>query len=118
MPVSSITMPWCIERAKIIFEARMNPYCFIFEVEPQFGNPIGAHVSRAITHIWVLSDDIKDARDVALRFLKSDRWDVKQEKEAFLPTSEQIDGLSAAEASSYRTAASDGIHATFNYWHK
>ncbi len=54
----------------------------------------------------------------ALRFLKSDRWEVKEEKEAFLPTPEQIDGLSAAEALSYRTAESEGIHATFNYWHK
>jgi hypothetical protein len=28
----------------------MNPYCFITEVEPQPGNLLGAHVSRAISH--------------------------------------------------------------------
>ena len=50
----------------------MNPYCFIIEVEPQPGNLLGAHVSRAISHIWVLSTDIKEARDIAFRFLKSD----------------------------------------------
>ena len=96
----------------------MNPYCLIFEVEPQPGNLQGAHVSRAIVHIWVFSTDIKEARDVALRFLKSDRWEVKEEKQAFLATTEQIDGLGAAEASSYHTAESEGIHATFHYWHK
>ena len=65
-----------------------------------------------------MSTDIKEARDIAFRFLKSDRWEVKEEKEAFLSTPEQIDRLDAAEASSYRTAESEGIHATFNYWHK
>lgn len=96
----------------------MNPFCFMIEVEPQSGNPLGAHVSRAITHIWVLSTDIKEARDIALRFLKSDLWEVLEEKGVLLPTQEQIDGLGEAEALSYRTAELEGIHATFNYWHK
>jgi hypothetical protein len=43
---------------------------------------------------------------------------VKEEKDAFSPTQEQVDGLGEAEASSYHTAESEGIHATFNYWHK
>ena len=96
----------------------MNPYCFIIEVEPQPGNPLGAHVSRAISHIWVLSSDIKEAREIAFRFLKSDLWEAKEEKDAFSPTQEVIDGLGEAESSSYHTAESEGIHATFNYWHK
>ncbi len=96
----------------------MNPYCFIIEVEPQHGNLLGAHVSRAITHIWVFSTDTKEARDTALRFLKSELWEVLEEKDAFSPTQEKIDGLGEAEASSYATAESEGIHATFNYWHK
>lgn len=96
----------------------MNPYYFMFEVEPQFGNLLGAHVSRAITHIWVLSSDIKAAKETALGFLKSELWEVLEEKEAYLATQEHIDGLGEAEASSYRTAESEGIHATFNYWHR
>ncbi len=96
----------------------MNPYYFILEVEPQSGNPLGAHVSRAIVHIWVLSTEIEEARDIALRFLESDRWEVLEEKDAYLSTSEQIDGLGTDEASSYRKALSEGIHAIFNYWHK
>ena len=96
----------------------MNSYCFIIEVEPQPGNLLGAHVSRAVSHIWVLSSDIKKARDIAFRFLKSDLWEVLEEKDAFSPNQEQIDGLGVEDALSYRTAESKGIHATFNYWHK
>ena len=96
----------------------MNPYYFMFEVEPQSGNPEGAHVSRAIVHVWVFSIDIKEAREVVLRFFESDLWEVKEEKQALLFTPEQVDGLSAADAANYRTAEAEGIHTTFNYWHK
>ncbi len=96
----------------------MNPYCFIIEVEPQHGNLLGAHVSRAIVHIWAFSTDMTEARNTALRFLKAELWEVLEEKDAFSPTQEKIDGLGDTEASSYRTAESEGIHATFNYWHK
>ena len=96
----------------------MNSYYFILEVEPQFENPMIAHVSRAVVHLWVLSTDINEARDIALRFLKSDRWDVTEEKDAYLPTPEQIDGLGAEDSSKYQVAQSAGIHATFYYWHR
>jgi hypothetical protein len=96
----------------------MNSYYFILEVEPQLENPLIAHVSRAVVHIWVLSTDIKEARDISLRFLKSNRWEVTEEKDAYLPTPEQIDGLGAEDSSNYQTAQSEGIHATFNYWHR
>jgi len=59
----------------------MNPHCFMIEVEPQPGNLLGAHVSKAISHIWLLSTDIKEARDIVFGFLKSDLWEVKEEKE-------------------------------------
>jgi len=96
----------------------MNSYYFIFEVEPQVENPLIAHVSRAVVHIWSLSIDINDARDIAFRFLQSDRWEVTKEQEAYLPTPEQIDGLGAEESSNYQAAQSEGIHATFYYWHR
>lgn len=66
----------------------------------------------------MFSTDIEEARDTALRFLKTELWEVREEKDVFSPTQERIDGLADAEASSYRTAESVGIHATFNYWHK
>lgn len=96
----------------------MNPYCFIIEVEPQHGNPLGAHAARAIVHIWVFSTDIKTARDTTFAFLKADLWEVLEEKDAFEPTQEKINGLDEAAATSYRTAEAEGIHATYNYWHK
>ena len=96
----------------------MNPYCFIIEVEPQHGNLLGAHVSKAIVHIWVFSTDIKEARETALRFLKSDRWEVTEEKDAYLLTPERIDGLGTEELSNYQAAQSEGIHAKFYYWHR
>ena len=96
----------------------MNPYFFLFEVEPQPGNPVGGHASRAIVHIWVLSKDIEEARQTVLRFFKTELWDVKEEKQAFLPTPEQVAELDAEAASSYGRAQSEGIHATFNYWHR
>lgn len=96
----------------------MNSYHFIFEVEPQLENPLIAHVSRAAVHIWVLSTDMQEARDTAIRFLASDRWEATKEKDAYVATQEQVDGLGAAESSSYQTALSEGIHATFYYWHR
>ena len=96
----------------------MNTYYFILEVEPHLENPLIAHVSRAVAHIWVLSTDIEKARDIALGFLTSERWDVTAEKNAYLPTPEQIDELGVEELSNYQTAQSEGIHATFSYWHR
>ncbi|MBM9511690.1 hypothetical protein [Desulfogranum marinum] len=68
--------------------------------------------------MWVFATDIQGARDTALRFFESDSWDVKEEKQALLLTPEQIDALSAADAEIYRTAEAEGMHVTFNYWHK
>ena len=96
----------------------MNSYYFILEVEPQPENPLIAHVSRAVVHMWVLSNELNEARDIALRFLKSDSWEVKEEKDGYLPTPEQIEGLRAEELSNYQTAQSEGIHAMFYYWHR
>lgn len=96
----------------------MNSYHFIFEVEPQLENPVIAHVSRAAVHLWVLSTDIDAARDIAIRFLTSDRWEVIKENDAYLATQEQIDGLGAEESSNYQTAQAEGIHAKFYYWHR
>ncbi len=96
----------------------MHSYFFILEVEPQLENPLIAHVSRAVAQIWVLATDIDEARDIALRFLTSDRWEVTEEKDAYLLTPERIDGLGAEELSSYKAAQSAGIHAKFYYWHR
>ncbi|WP_136808201.1 hypothetical protein [Desulfosediminicola flagellatus] len=96
----------------------MNTYYFILEVKPQLENPLGAHVPRAIVHIWLLSTDIEEARVIALRFLTSDGWEVIEEKDAYLLTPEKINGLGEEDSSCYHTAQSEGIHAKFNYWHK
>ena len=96
----------------------MNPYYFIIEAEPQHGNPIGAHVSRAIVHVWLLSTGIEEARAKALSFLAADLWEVLEEKEASVLTAEQIDSLGDDDVLSYQAAKSEGIYATFNYWHK
>ena len=96
----------------------MNSYYFNLEVEPQLENPVIAHVSRAVAHIWVLSTDIDEARDIALRFLKSERWEVTEEKDAYLLTPERIEGLETEELSNYQAAQSEGIHAKFYYWHR
>jgi hypothetical protein len=96
----------------------MNSYYFSLEVEPQLENPLIAHVSRAVVHIWLLSTDIDEARDIALRFLKSDRWEVKEEKAAYLLTPERIDVMGTEELSNYQAAQSEGIHTKFYYWHR
>lgn len=96
----------------------MHSYYFIFEVEPQPENPVIAHVSRAVVHMWVLSAGIDEARDIALGFLKSDSWEITEEKDGYLPTPEQIEGLEAEELSNYQKAQSEGINAMFYYWHR
>ncbi|WP_028580495.1 hypothetical protein [Desulfogranum japonicum] len=96
----------------------MNSYHFTLEVEPQRENPLIAHVSRAVVHIWVLSTDIDEARDRALRFLQTEQWEVIEEKDAYLATAEQIDALQAEELSNYQAAQAEGIHAAFYYWHR
>jgi len=96
----------------------MNSYYFIVEVEPQVENPLIAHVSRAVVHLWAVSTDMNEARETVHRFLESERWQVLAEKEASLPTPEQIEGLGAEELSHYQAAQSEGIDATFYYWHR
>ena len=100
------------------FVSNMNTYYFIFEAEPKSENPLIAHVSRAVVHLWVLAADIDEARAHALRFLQADHWEVTAEKDAYLPTPAQIDGLGPEELSNYQAAQSEGIHATFYYWHR
>ncbi len=111
-------MPVGTQRAGKYERAPMNSYYCIFEVEPLPENSVIAHVSRAVVHIWALADDIHAARDIALRFLESDSWKVTKEKDAYLPTPEQIAKLGEDEASNYQDAQSKGIHARFYYWHR
>ena len=87
----------------------MDSFYFIFEVEPQTDNPLIAHVSRAVSHIWMLSADIDEARDIAHRILKAERWELKEEKDAQLIT---------PEMSNYNSAKLEGIKAKFYYWHR
>lgn len=96
----------------------MNTFYFIIEVEPQVENPLIAHVSRAVVHLWVTATEIEEARDIALRFLESDQWKVTGEKEAYLPSPEQIERLEPEKRSNYQAAQSEGIHASFFYWHR
>lgn len=96
----------------------MDSYYFIFEVEPQHENPMIAHVSRAVVHMWVLSTELNEARDIALRFLKSASWEITEEKDGYLPTPKQIEGLGSEELSNYQAAQLKGIHAMFYYWHR
>lgn len=96
----------------------MNSYYFIFEVDPMTTNPVIAHVSRAVSHIWLLAVDIDAARDIAHRYLKAERWELNEEKEAYLITPEQIDGMGDEALSNYKTALLDGIKAKFYYWHR
>ena len=96
----------------------MNSYYFVFGVEPQATNPTVGHVSRAVAHIWSLSNDLHEARTVALRFLESDKWDITKENKGYLPTQEQIAGLTGEDLSNYEAAQSEGINAKFYYWHR
>lgn len=96
----------------------MDSFYFIFEVEPQTDNPLIAHVSRAVSHIWVTSADIDEARDTAHRFLKAERWELQEEKDAYLITPEKIEEMGDDELSNYKAAQSEGIHAKFYYWHR
>ncbi len=96
----------------------MNSYYFVIEVEAQAENPLIAHVSRAVVHMWVLSNELNEARDTAFRFLKSNSWDTIEEKDGYLATPEQIEELGTVELSNYQVAQSEGIHAMFYYWHR
>lgn len=96
----------------------MNTFYFIVEVEPQLENPLIAHVSRAVVHLWAVATDMDAARDIAFRFLETDRWKVTEEKEAYLPSPEQIEALEGEKSSNYQAAQAEGIHASFFYWHR
>ncbi len=96
----------------------MDTYYFIFEAEPKIENPLIAHVSRAVVHLWVCSTDIDEARTHALRYFQSEGWEVAAEKDAYLLTPKQIDALGPEELSNYQAVQSEGIHATFYYWHR
>jgi len=96
----------------------VNSYYFIFEVEPKTENPVIAHVSRAVCHIWVMAADIDIARESAHRLIETELWELDQEKEATLLIPEKIDGMGADELSNYQTAQSEGIKAKFYYWHR
>ncbi len=96
----------------------MNSYYLIFEVDPQVDNPMIAHVSRAVAHIWVMAADIGAAREIAHCFLKDERWELSEEKEAYLITPEKIDGMGDEDLSSYQTAQQEGIKTKFYYWHR
>ena len=96
----------------------MHLFYFVFEIEPQVENPLIAHVSRAVVHIWVVSDEIHEARKRSQHYLQSERWEVIEEKKAYLPTAEHISELSAEDSTNYQAAQAEGIHATFYYWHR
>lgn len=82
------------------------------------GNSLIAHVSRAVSHIWVMVKDINEAREIVHRFLKAERWKFKEEKETYLLTQEKIDALGEEEMSHYQTAQQEGLKAKFYYWHR
>ena len=96
----------------------MNPYRFTFEVEPQADNPLIAHASRAVVHLWVVAADMHEAKNTAFDFLQAERWQVTEEKNAYLATPEQIEALGAEESSNYKSALLEGMHSTFYYWHR
>ncbi|BHH82172.1 hypothetical protein [Desulforhopalus sp. 52FAK] len=96
----------------------MNSFYFIYEVEPKTENPVIAHVSRAVSHIWVIATDISAARDAAHRLLETGHWELSEEKEAHLITPEKIDEMGDEELSNYQTAQREGIKAKFYYWHR
>lgn len=96
----------------------MDSFYFILEVEPLTDNPLIAHVSRAVSHIWVLSANIDEAREITHSFLKEERWELQEEKEAYLITPEKVEGMGEEELSNYNTAQLDGINSKFYYWHR
>ena len=91
---------------------------FVYEVNPKSDNPVIGHVSKAVAHIWVFAVAIEDARDKALGFLESEKWDVTRETKADQADAEKLSGLNAQELSNYQKAQSEGIHANFYYWHR
>jgi hypothetical protein len=90
----------------------------MYEVEPHRENPVIAHVSRAVAHLWLVSEGIDEARNSVLEFLNSERWESPVEKDGYLLTPERIDGLGVEELADYQTAQSKGIQAKFYYWHR
>ncbi len=96
----------------------MNPYYFILEAEPQPENPVIAHASRAVAHIWVMAGVLDDARDKAVNFLESELWEITEEKNSYLLTEEMIDELKGEELSNFQAAQSEGLRAKFYYYHR
>lgn len=96
----------------------MNPYYFVIEVEPQRENPVIAHASRAVAHIWIMADDMDKARKGAKQYLETERWDILKEKDGVILTEEKIDAMGEEELSNYQAALSEGFHSKFYYWHR
>lgn len=96
----------------------MNPYYFVIEAEPQRENPVIAHASRAVAHIWIMAADLDEARTGAQKYLETERWDILEEKDGVLLTEDKIDAMEEEELSNYQTARSEGIHSKFYYWHR
>ena len=96
----------------------MNTYYLIFEVDPQPENPVIAHASRAVVHFWVLAEELNAARDEALTYLKTERWNVVEEKDGHLLTPEHLENLKGEELANCQAAQRDGLKAKFYYYHR
>ncbi len=96
----------------------MDTYYLLFEVAPQADNPITAHASRAVVHLWLVAADLEAAKKSAADFLLAERGNCLEEKKAELLTADQIEGLSAEERTCYEAAQTEGPQAKFYYWHR
>nr|WP_320012735.1 hypothetical protein [uncultured Desulfobulbus sp.] len=96
----------------------MQVFYFVFEVEPQLGNPKSAHASRAVAHLYVPADDVDQARESAQTYLAAELWQLNNEVKATLFSQEEVNELKGDELAKYQSAATEGIQEIMYYWHR
>ncbi|MBM9613821.1 hypothetical protein JWJ90_05910 [Desulfobulbus rhabdoformis] len=96
----------------------MQVFYFIFEVEPQVGNPKSAHASRAVAHLWVPATNLDSARESAKGYLADELWQLNEEKAGKALSKQEVDELKGDELIKYQAAQTEGIQEILYYWHR
>lgn len=91
----------------------MYPFMFVIKGIPLPENHNYGTIGGANIHIWVMSDNLSNAKDNALSFIQEYLWKPQSVEHAFEILPGQISQLHEDEAKLYHKALQNGIAADF-----
>lgn len=91
----------------------MVPFLFVIKGVPSPANHNFNLVGGAFIHVITVCDNMDNAKDRALSFIRSQLWEPQEIENAFEILPEQAPLLDKAEASLYSKALQEGISAMF-----